>query len=94
MDKHYDGVFEDGVYGSCASGVPNLLLRILDETKTPDAERRAILEKFMTSLRTRNGFAAEEHGYVLIQELCDKHGLDIIDPMYRDDFRRSEFWGK
>ena len=94
MDRHYDGVFEDGVYGLCASGVPNLLLRILDETKTPDAERRAILEKFMTSLRTRSGFAAEEQGYVLIQELCDKHGLDIIDPMYRDDFRRSEFWGK
>jgi hypothetical protein len=86
-------VFVDYVYGSLVAMFDKMLW-LLDETKTSDKERRVTLEKFMTSLRTRHAFVAQEHGYVLIQEICDKHGLDMFVPDFQEELRRSEFWGK
>ena len=88
MDRHYDGVFEDGAYGLFVSRVPGLLLRTLAEANTPDEERRVILEKFLKSLRTEKPHFTEEGGYLLILEIADKNGLQIpFTPEFEAELR-------
>jgi len=92
MDRHYNGVFEDGVYGLFVSGVPRYLFSILDKTQPPDEERRVILERFLTSLRTEEPHLVAEKGYILVLKIADQHGVDFFDPAVAKQLRESEFW--
>lgn len=71
--------------------VSGQLAKFLRETNTPDNERRAIIEKYLTAMRTADSVGAQECGYVLMLEIADKHGLHIGSPEFEDQIRRSEF---
>jgi len=88
MDRHYEGVFEDRVYGLFVFGVSKRLLAILDETNTPNEERRVILERFLTSMRTQEWHRAADRGYVMIADIADKHGLHVFAPEFEEQVKQ------
>ncbi len=51
------------------------LLRLLDEVNASDKERRAILERLMTSLRTERSVSIHKAD-MLMREVRDRYGLD------------------
>lgn len=62
----------DGVYRF----VPEIgaeLVSLLNRMNTADEERKAILERFMTSLRAEDPLQAKMKSYSLIQEIADTH---------------------
>ena len=89
MSSHNDGTYVDSVY-RFVPGVGAMLVRLLDETHTPDEERRVTLEKFMTNLRTEGPLQAQTQGYLLIQEIADKHGLHVFLPSFEKQLRRDQ----
>jgi hypothetical protein len=62
------------VVASCAG-----LLGLLDETKTPDKERRVALETLMASLRTGDPRQARDQLFLLMDEIGERHGLEVFD---------------
>jgi hypothetical protein len=79
----------DYLYGRLVSGVFDQLVTLLDETHTPDEERRVILDQFMKSLRLRHALDAQEEGYTLMASVADKHGLHIFDPEFLKQLKRE-----
>ena len=89
MDRHYDGVYEDGGYGLFVHGIPEQLLRILAETNTPDEERRTILEEFITNLQTKDSSIVAEEGRLLVDGIAEKHGLHVYAPEFEAYLRKG-----
>lgn len=71
-----------GVVATCSQ-----LLSVLNQAKAPDEERRVALEMLMTSLRTGDPRQAEKQTYLLIDEIEDKHGLDVLDPQFKEHLK-------
>jgi hypothetical protein len=82
-----EGSHIDYSYGSVVATCGQLF-SILDETKTPDKERRVVLETLMTSLRTGDPRNAQEQLYLLIDEIGEKHGLDVFIPELKKHLKR------
>jgi len=55
------------------------LLCILDLTKASDQERRVALESLMTGLRTGNPHQAQDQLFLLMDEIGERHGLEVFD---------------
>lgn len=65
------------------------LLSLLAQANAPDEERRAVLEKLMTSLRTEKANRAIETPYRLIVDVCDRYGLDCpLGPKFVEQLRQ------
>lgn len=76
------GVCVDYWYGSVYVQI-HTLLSLLDQTKTPDEERRVILTELMTSLQTGDPHVAREQTFILMGDIADKHGLDYFIPEFK-----------
>jgi hypothetical protein len=81
-----EGSHIDYSYGSVVVTCGQLL-SILDETKASDEERRIALETLMTSLRTGNPRNAQEQLYLLIDEIGERHGLDVFVPEFKQHLK-------
>ncbi len=68
-------------------GVCNDLVRILAEAKTPDDERRVVLEKFLTMLRTGDPNRVWDEGWFLVLDIGDKYGVHIYDAQFEKQLR-------
>jgi hypothetical protein len=53
-----------------------MLLQFFDEANASDEERRAVLQRLMTSLRTEQPPDAIEKAHMLVLEVVDRHGLE------------------
>jgi hypothetical protein len=68
----------------------DMLLDLLAGVAETDDERRAVLERFMTSLRTQTPLVASTEGYILSLELADKYGLpSFLRPEFEADLRQT-----
>jgi hypothetical protein len=83
-----EGRYINCKYGSVCVGY-HQLLSILDEVKAPDDERRVILEKFMTSLRTEDAGRAWWQGCLLIDEVAGKRGLRVFTPEFEEALKKT-----
>lgn len=70
-----------------AVNVGNQLVGFLEMTEAADDERRIILAAFMRSLRMETPAQTMNQGYILIEELLERRGLNILD-YYPADFAR------
>jgi hypothetical protein len=86
MGRHFGGVYRDSSYGFMMGPCENLVV-ILDETSTPDEERKAILEKLMKMLRTEEPDHVRDEAFLLTIEIADKHNLHVLNPSVEDYYR-------
>lgn len=70
---YYGGVYIDNPYSDLPPDTREVL-RLLDEVNASDEERRDVLERLMTSLRTE-GFVAIDKVRMLMWEIRDRYGL-------------------
>jgi len=63
------------------------LLNTLNEVKAPDEERRVVLERLMTSLRTEDADRASWQGRLLRNEVAGKRGLHVFTPEFEEALR-------
>ncbi len=64
------------------------LLDILDEVKAPDEERRAVLERLMTSVRTEDGDRARWQASLLKNDVAGKRGLHVFSPEFEETLKK------
>jgi len=76
------GVCADYYYGRIFSYGRQLLM-LLDLANAADEERRAVVERFITSLRTGNPLDTLDQTYLLMMEVDDKHGLNTFTPEFK-----------
>lgn len=74
---------------SLAVSAENLLCRVLDQTGTPDEDRRIVLGKAMAALRTQGPFHAEEEAHLPADALAEKHGLEVFAPGFKEQLRQA-----
>ncbi len=83
------GFYVTYVYANLLPTARRLLER-LDDVDATDAERRDVLERFMTSLRTERPPSAIHMGRMLIVEVGDRHGYKSpYLPGYTEDLREA-----
>jgi hypothetical protein len=67
-----------------------LLLDLLDDAKAADQDRRSILERFMTNMRTEAPRCVVENAHMLIVEFADQYRLaSPFIPEYAEHLRQS-----
>ncbi len=86
MGRHFGGVHRDSSYGFMMGPCESLVV-ILEETNTPDEERRAILDKLMKMLRTEEPDHVRDEAFLLEIEIADKHNLHVLNPSVEDYYR-------
>jgi hypothetical protein len=79
--------YEDCAYGFLM-GVCNDLVRILNEANTPDDERRVVLGKFLTMLRTEDSNRMWHEGWYLVLDIGDKYGMHIYTAQFEEELRK------
>lgn len=66
-----------------AVNVGRKLVGFFEIAQAPDDERRTVLAEFMKSLRTQSPARVMNDGYLLIEKMLSRHGLNILD-YYQD----------
>jgi hypothetical protein len=64
------------------------LLSMLDQVNAPDEERRMVLERFMTSLRTEDAIGAWWQTHLLMDEVAGKRGLEVFSPEHEKTLKK------
>jgi hypothetical protein len=86
MGRHFGGVYRDSSYGFMMGPCENLVA-VLEETNTPDEERRAILDKLMKMLRAEEPDHVRDEAFLLTIEIADKHNLHVLNPSVEDYYK-------
>lgn len=73
-----EGVHIDYSYGRVVATCRQLFC-VFELTQASDQERRVALEKLMTSLRTGNPDQAQDQLLLLMEEIGERHGLEVFD---------------
>jgi hypothetical protein len=86
MWRYYGGVHSDSCYGF-AMGHCDELVSLFERTNAGDEERRDVLGRLMTALRTQERDRVMEEVRLLIMEVGDKHNLHVFTPKVEEYYR-------
>jgi hypothetical protein len=88
MNGHSSGgVFSDGWLGSAWAACCGLV-SLLDRTRTPDEDRRVVLQKVLKILKTGSPFDARTEIMLLIDDVAEKNAVEVFEPYMRDELRK------
>jgi hypothetical protein len=72
--QRHEPTHADYWYGHFITGIFDPLVRLLDEARVPDEERRMILGQFMKSLQLRHALDAQDEGHSLMATVRERYG--------------------
>jgi hypothetical protein len=86
MWSHYGGVYTDSFYGFAMARC-DALVTLLESANAADEERRDVLVRLMTVLRTQERGRVMQEVRLLIMEVGDKHNLHVFAPKVEEHDR-------